>query len=137
MAWVIVLHLFGVIFWLGSLLVISSLLGRAADSVTAGKSELLGAARRLFNGAHAGALITIVCGIVLAAMEPAVMAQGWMHLKLGLVLLLIGADLLLWRRMAALEANPAALGRGQFAMLHGIISLLLLGILILVFVRPF
>jgi putative membrane protein len=137
MAWVIVVHVFGVILWLGSLLVIASMLGRSAVSAAGGRSELIGATRRLFNGAHAGALVTIVCGIILVAMDPVVMAEGWMHLKLGLVLLLIGTDLLLWRRMVALESHPSALGRGQFAILHGVISLLLLGILILVFVRPF
>lgn len=138
MAWILALHVFGVIFWLGSLLVITSLLRLASDEVGVAKERVVAVARRLFNmGANAGAVITVILGIWLAALDPSVMRAGWMHVKLVLVLILILVHLLLARRIAGAERDPSALSRGQFAMIHGVVSLILLGILILVFVRPF
>lgn len=138
MAWIIALHVFGVIFWLGSLMVVTSLLRMAASEEAAVKARFAAVAHRLFNmGANAGALITVIVGIWLVALEPGAMRAGWMHIKLALVVVLIAVHIWLARRIAAVEHDPSSLTGGQFAMIHGIVSLILAGILIVVFVRPF
>ena len=79
MPWVLTFHLFGVIFWLGGLLVITSLLALVADEVGVAKERFIVAARRLFIGCNIGAAVAIVFGFVLIAFEPEVMRQGWFH----------------------------------------------------------
>ncbi len=138
MPWILAFHVFGVILWLGSLLVLSSLLGLVAEEVGVSKERFLVAARRLFDvSANGGALATIGFGIWLILLEPSVLRQGWLHIKLLLVVILIVIHARLFRRINALEAEPSAASRREFAIMHGIISALLLAILLLVFLRPF
>jgi putative membrane protein len=136
--WILAFHLFGVILWLGSLLVLSSLLGLVAEEVGVSKERFLVAARRLFDiSANGGAMATIGFGIWLIFLDPGVLRQGWLHIKLLLVIVLIVMHARLFRRINALEAEPSGASRREFAIAHGIISALLLAILLLVFLRPF
>jgi putative membrane protein len=136
--WILAFHLFGVILWLGSLLVLATMLGLVAEEVGVSKERFLVAARRLFDvSANGGALAAIGFGIWLILIDPAVLRQGWLHIKLLLVVVLIILHARMYRRISALEAEPSTANRREFAMMHGIVSLLLLGILLLVFLRPF
>jgi len=137
MPWVLTFHLFGVIFWLGGLLVIASLLALVADEVGVAKERFIVAARRLFIGCNIGAAIAIVFGFVLIAFQPEVMRQGWFHLKLLMVLLLIVVDVRLYRRIGALENEPASATAGEFRIVHGMLSALMLIILLLALLKPF
>ena len=138
MAWILAFHVFGVILWMGSLLVLSSLLGLVADEVGVSKERFLVAARRLFDfSANGGAMATIGFGIWLIFLDPGVLRQGWLHIKLLLVVVIIVMHARLYRRINALEAEPSGANRREFAMTHGILSVLLLAILLLVFLRPF
>jgi putative membrane protein len=135
---VIVFHLFGVIMWIGSLLVITSMLALVPDEIGAARERIVVAARRLLRvSSNVGAIVAVVFGLVLIALNPVVMRQGWMHAKLALVLVLLFLHFRLYRRVAALENDPGSATRREFSMLHGIISLLLLLILVLVLVKPF
>jgi len=137
-AWILAFHVFGVVLWMGSLLVLSSLLGLVAEEVGVSKERFLVAARRLFDfSANGGALATIGFGIWLIFIDPSVLRQGWLHIKLLLVLAIIVMHARLYRRITALEAEPSGANRREFSMAHGILSALLLAILLLVFLRPF
>src|SRR5580693_7674562 len=46
--------------------------------------------RRLFVMTAIGAVLTLLFGVLMVAMAPAYLAQGWLHAKLTLVLLVIG-----------------------------------------------
>lgn len=134
----LVFHLFGVIFWLGNLLVISSILGMVPEEVGVAKERFIVAARRLIKvGANVGAAVAIVFGIVLVLLEPRVLAAGWLHVKLLLVLALLLIHWRLYRRVVALEDDPGTASPREFKIMHGLVSLLLLGILILALVKPF
>jgi len=138
MTWFIVFHVFGVIFWVGSLLLISSLLGLAADEIGAAREAMIVAGRRLFRlSANVGALVTVIFGIGIIALQPAFLAHGWLHVKLLLVVAMLACHFWLYRRVAALENDPGSASPGAFAMIHGAVSLLLLAILLLVFFQPF
>jgi len=95
------------------------------------------AGRLLRVSANIGAAVTIIFGILAIGAEPAVLAQGWLHLKLLLVLLMLAVHFRLYQRIHALEEAPLEATRREFSMLHGVVSLLLVGTLILVFLKPF
>jgi protoporphyrinogen IX oxidase len=135
---VLVFHLFGVIFWVGSLLVISSMMGLVPNEVGAARERMIVVARRLLHvSANVGAIVTIVFGIFLILLDPHVMLRGWMHAKLTLVLILLFVHFRFYRRVVALENDPGSATRREFSMIHGIVSLLLLLILVLVLLKPF
>ena len=126
------------IFWVGSLLTVSSLMTPVPEEVGAAREALIVAARRLLGvGANIAAAFAIVFGIAAIVAEPQVLTHGWLHTKLVLVLIVIGCHVRLYRRVSALENEPSSSTRREFAMLHGIISLLTLMILALVFLQPF
>ena len=138
MSVVIALHIFGVVFWLGSLLVIATLLGLVPEEVGVAKERFIVATRRLFDvGCNVGAAVTVGLGILLVLLEPEVLRHGWFHLKLLLVVIVLLLHVRLYRRIAALENEPASATRREFAILHGIVSLLLLAILVLAIAKPF
>jgi len=134
---VLVFHVFGVILWMGSLLVISSMMAVVPDEVGAARERVIVIARRLFHvSSNIGAIVTVVFGIFLVLLDPRVMMHGWMHAKIALVLVLLFFHVKLYRRVIALESDPGTATRGEFSMIHGVVSLLLLLILILVLVQP-
>jgi len=135
---VLVLHIFGVITWLGSLLLITSLMTLVPDEVGAARERMIFAARRLFLvSANIGAAIAIIFGLFELTARPGLLQAGWMHAKILLVLVLLAIHVRLLMRINAAENDPGAATRREFSMLHGIVSLLLLAILYLVIARPF
>jgi putative membrane protein len=136
--WVIVFHLFGVIIWIGNLLVIASMLSLAAEEVGAARERLIGVSRRLFQvGCNIGALTTVLLGILLILLDPGILMRGWLHAKLVLVLVLIYFHYRLYRRIQNLESDPSGASTREFKMIHGVVSLVLLAILALAVLRPF
>jgi len=138
-AWVLVIHVIGFVFWMAGLLVVTQVMAVHAE---ARSLEAAGTLRRLemklLRGmAHPGALITIGAGAVLIALQPAYLRQSWLHAKLSLVVILIGMNLFLHARARQLHEEPSKARPGQFRMLHGVISALFLGIVILVMIKPF
>ncbi len=137
MGWLLVFHLFGVIFWIGSLLLIASLLGMVSDEVGVAKERfILVASQLFFGGCNIGGAVAIAFGILLMIVDPAVLHQGWLHLKLVLVFMLLIVHIRLHRRIVALTDNPSSVTRVEFRVIHGVVSLLLLAILALAILRP-
>jgi protoporphyrinogen IX oxidase len=137
-SWGIVFHLFGVIIWVGSLLMIASMLSLATEEVGAPRERLIVIARRLFQiGGNLGALATVLFGIILILLDPAVLMVGWLHMKLVLVLVLLYFHYRLYRRILNLETDPSGASAREFKMIHGIVSALLLAILALAVLKPF
>jgi putative membrane protein len=136
--WAIVFHLFGVIVWIGNLLVIASMLSLAAEEVGAARERLILISRRLFQiGCNLGALATVFFGILLILLNPATLMVGWLHVKLLLVLVLLYLHYRLYRRILKLENDPSSASAREFKMIHGIVSALLLAILALAVIKPF
>jgi putative membrane protein len=136
--WGIVFHLFGVIVWIGNLLVTATILSLAAEEVGAARERLIVVSRRLFQiGCNLGALATVFFGIILILLDPAVLMGGWLHVKLVLVLVLLYFHYRLYRRILNLESDPSGASAREFKMIHGIVSALLLAILALAVLKPF
>ena len=136
--WLLVFHLFGVIFWIGSLLLIASLLAMVDDEVGVARERFIMIASTLFyGGCNIGGAVAILFGAFLMIKEPEVLRQGWLHIKLGLVFILLLVHLRLYRRIVALSDNPSSVTRVEFRVIHGVVSLLLLAILAMAVMKPF
>ena len=140
LAWTLVFHILGIVFWLGSLLVVTHLLAYDAESESVEVHEVLNRLEvKLFKGiAHPGAIITISSGAILISTNPQYyMHAAWLHVKLFLVIILIALDVITFIRAKAFHAGKITLQRKECMMLHGGIALVFIGILIMVLVRPF
>jgi protoporphyrinogen IX oxidase len=136
--WMIVFHLFGVIVWIGSLLLIASMLALVTEEVGTARERLVMISRRLFQvGCNIGAAATVLFGIFLILLEPNALDQGWLHVKLVVVLVLLYFHYRLYRRILIFEDDPASASAREFKLLHGVISALLLAILWLAVLKPF
>ncbi len=136
--WLLVFHLFGVIFWIGSLLLIASLLAMVSDEVGVAKERFIMVASTLFyGGCNIGGAVTLIFGILLMVMVPDVLRHGWFHVKLTFVFILLLVHLRLHRRIVALSDNPSSVTRAEFRVIHGVVSVVLLAILVMALLRPF
>jgi len=137
-AWALVFHIFGIVFWIGGLLIVTQVLAmHAGEETFEGRRAFERMEVKLVNGiAHPGAAIAVMAGIALFVLLPSDRHQHWLHAKLLLVLVMIVLDLVVYRRAKQLNMGQK-LTRGHFMMLHGAISLVFLGILVLVMIKPF
>ena len=135
---VLALHIFGVIFWMGGLLMIASLLARVPEEVGLPKERFLGAARGLFESTiNLGAAISMILGLILILMDPEVLRHGWILAKLLLVAILLFYHVRFYRRIKFLENNPSHSSSREFRVIHGMVSALLIAILVLTVLKPF
>jgi len=142
MSWyggILVLHIVSVISWMAGLLYAPRLFVYhtqvAADSETAKTFQVM--ERKLLHA------ITIPAGVAsvlfggLLAGEIGLSGQGWLHAKMGLVLLLIGYTVMLekWRRdFVTGRVMPST---RFFRVINEVPALLMIGIVSLVVLKPF
>ena len=135
---ILVLHIFAVIYWMGGLLMIASLLARVPEEVGLPKERFLGTARGLFEqGTNLGAAITIMLGLLLIMFDPTVLRRGWFLAKLMMIAVLLFYHVRFYRRIMFLENNPSHSSQREFRVIHGMVSLLLIAILVLAVMKPF
>src|ERR1035438_10073661 len=94
-AWTLVFHLIGLVFWLGGLLVVTHTLAMHSEEDSPETRAALGRLEsKLLRGlAHPGAAIMVITGFILVGHDPAYLRQHWLHAKLLLVLVLMVLDL--------------------------------------------
>jgi len=138
-AWILVFHLIGLVFWLGSLLVVTHVLAvHSEESSTEARAALGRLEIKIFNGlAHPGAALMVITGIILISQNPLYLREHWLHAKLLLVAVLIVLDLRIYYRTSAYLAGRVELRRRECMALHGAVSLVFFAILILVMLKPF
>jgi len=138
-AWILVFHLTGLVFWLGSLLVVTHILAFHSEESSMEVREALGRLEvKLFKGlAHPGAAVMVISGIIMIGENPHYLREHWLQAKLLLVALLLILDSRAYFRTAALLAGGVELRRRECMALHGAISLVFFAILILVLLKPF
>lgn len=138
-AWALAVHIIGFVFWMGGLLIVTQVLSAHTEESSTETGQVLARLEsKLFNGfAHPGAALTVIAGIVVVVIQPDYLRQAWLHAKLFLVAILIGLDLIVYWRFKAFQAGRVELQRRECKILHGVISLVFLGIVILVMIKPF
>lgn len=138
-AWALVFHVVGFVFWMGGLLMATQAMAvQAEETSTDGRAALARYEMKLIKGfVYPGAAITVVAGAVVLWLQPDYLHQGWLHAKLFLVVLLLAMNVKVHWRVKAFAEGRAELRRRDAMMLHGIASLIFLLIVILVMIKPF
>src|ERR1700688_4416208 len=93
--------------------------------------------RRLFILMSVGATATVLLGMAMIVAAPAYLKMGWLHVKLTLVLLLIGYHLLCFKFVRDFAHDRRTHTAKWFRAFNEVPSLLLVGIVILAVVKPF
>src|SRR5208283_2284949 len=122
-AWTLVFHMIGLVFWVGSLLAVTHILAIHTQEASPEARATLGRVEaKLLKGlAHPGAAIMVITGFVLAAHNPNYLRQHWLHAKLLLVVIMVVLDLRLTFRARAFQEGKIELTRGECMGLHGAI----------------
>ncbi len=139
--WIKALHIISVMSWMAGLLYLPRLfVYHAAAEPGSDKSETLKIMeRRLLRAIMNPAMIAayLFGGLMVAAQWPAILSEGWLQAKLALVVLMTIAHhyMALWRKDFAADRNARPERFFRFA--NEIPTLLMIGIVILVVVKPF
>ena len=137
MLWVKALHIFFVISWFAGLFYLPRLFVYHADTRDApGHERFVVMERRLFMMASIGAIGSVVFGawLMLGWWWP---PPPWLHAKLGLVALLLLYHMLCFKFMRDFRAGRNAHTARFYRMFNELPALLLIGVLVLVVVKPF
>ena len=121
------IHILGIIFWTGGLIVLSRFLRVFVSDPTCAslgdmqREKLLGASKSILNGfIFSGCALTLLTGLFqLGTLGLAYYAkQGWFHIKLTFVLVIIGITI-----YTAMQVGKAfrgeSLSRKALGMIHG------------------
>jgi putative membrane protein len=134
-AWI--LHIIGVILWIGGLMFLTRLLGYhmkevgKPDSASA-QATLTRIELRLHHFVIVpGAILALVGGVWMLAEQIHYMKEGWFHAKLTIVLFFIILHVVCLIKVLGLAANPPEKKSPIFSIIHGISGLLLIAVLIL------
>lgn len=138
--WVKTFHIFFVIAWFAGMFYLPRLFvyhaAMPADD-RGGHDRFVVMERRLYAMTTLGMIGTLGFGIWLAVLQPFWMQQGWMHGKLALVLLLCAAHGFLGASRRRFAAAANRISSRSWRVLNEVPTVLLLGVLILVVVKPF
>ena len=129
----LVAHIFGLLFWVGGLLVTSMALTRHTQETSAEARQALARLERIYlrGLADPGALLTILAGISLIMTKPSYYLHApWLHIKLTFVLLLIGLHGMVAVRTKAFAGGRIVMQRSEARSLVVATLFLLLSILI-------
>ncbi len=129
----VAVHLIGIVFWIGSLIVITRFFNLASDSAVAGSAAYRNLMSRAYFGFSVGGLVlATVTGIYQLSSQGMsyYMKQGWFHGKLTLVLVLVGITVAVGIQIKKLQIG-APVTRKTAGMLHGITSLSFILIILL------
>jgi len=138
--WALAFHLMAVISWFAALFYLPRLFvyhAMADDRVSIERFKIM--QRKLYRGiANPSMIATVVLGLWLFSMSPqAYLAQGWFHFKVLLVILLIGYHHMCLAHMKKLATDSNNKTHVYFRIFNEVPVLFMVGIIILVIVKPF
>lgn len=140
MLWVKAFHIIFMVTWFSGLFYLPRLFvyhAMSTDPISIARFKIM--ERKLYFGiATPGAIFTILFGAWLLSYNMAgYMQMGWMHLKLSLVLLLLGYHIYLGVLFKKFKADKNQHTHVFYRILNEIPVLFLVAIVILVVVKPF
>ena len=138
--WIKALHVISIIAWMAGLLYLPRLFVFHCDvAVGSEASETFKVMeRRLLRAIMNPAMIASwIFGATLLALDPASFTMGWIHAKLAFVIGLTGVHMMMagWRRAFAEDRNQRP--QRFFRIMNEAPTLLMIGIVIFVIVKPF
>jgi len=136
--WLKAFHVIAMVTWFAGLFYLPRLFVYHADSgdwISVERFRVM--ERRLFILMSIGALLTVGLGIAMILLAPGYMKMGWLHAKLALVLLLIVYHLICYKFVRDFAHDRKTHSARWFRAFNEVPSVLLIGIVILVVVKPF
>ncbi len=139
MLWIKSFHIIAMVCWFAALFYLPRLFvyhAMSDDQISRDRFVIM--ERKLMRGiATPSMILTLILGAWLVYLVPAYMRMGWMHAKLTLVVLLIGYHHLCGRYMRQLAAETSTHSHKFFRVFNEVPVLFLVGIVVLVVVKPF
>jgi uncharacterized membrane protein len=138
-SWLKVVHLLGIILWMGTLLTLTRILAFHAAEAPALQGGFLTLERRIWAASFVGMLLVVLSGTVMLALADfahlnAKVAGAGFHIKLTLVVALIAVQIVLQQWMHRLHAAHGSVSAGRFKLLDRLAGALLLGVVVAVYV---
>ena len=146
MLWLKAFHVIGVVSWFAGLLYLPRLFvyhaqiqlaGTAPIDDEKGNARFKIMERKLFMIMTIGAVIAAGFGVAMLSATPDYLLMRWLHVKLALVMLLIGYHGACFALLQQFAADRNAHSERWFRVFNEAPALLLIGIVILVVVKPF
>ncbi len=138
MLWIKAWHVIFMVTWFAGLFYLPRLfVYHASTTDSEGLERFRVMERRLFAIMTIGVVLTAVFGLWLLLRNAALLSTGWMQVKLGLVVLLIGYHGWVWRLVQDFAAGRNVHGPVWYRWFNELPSLLLIGIVLLAVARPF
>lgn len=137
--WVLAFHIIAVICWFAALFYLPRLFvyhAMSADEISIERFKVM--QRKLYRGiANPSMIATIIFGLWLVTLVPAYLNEIWFQLKAGLVLLLVGYHHMCLSHMKRLAEDRNDKTHVYFRVFNEVPVLILVGVVILVVVKPF
>jgi protoporphyrinogen IX oxidase len=143
MLWLKALHIIGVVSWFAGLLYLPRLFVYHAQIQNGviddqkGNARFKIMARKLYMIMTIGAVLAIGFGVAMLALAPDYLLMRWLHVKLALVLLLVGYHGACFALLQQFAADRNSHPERWYRLFNEVPALLLVGIVILVVVKPF
>jgi protoporphyrinogen IX oxidase len=138
--WLKAFHVIAVIAWMAGLLYLPRLFvyHAGAEKGSALSETLKTMERRLYRFIMTPAFIAAwTFGVLMIASNPAIMKEGWIHVKLSCVVLLTGAHHVMGAHVKKFGRDENVKSAKFFRILNEIPTILMIVIVIMVIVRPF
>jgi putative membrane protein len=136
--WLKAFHIVFVVTWFAGLFYLPRLYVYHAvttDSISLERFKIM--ERRLFMIMTLGAILTVLFGGAMLLANPAYLQLHWFHAKLVVVLLLIGYHVWCYQLMKQFATGNNQHSQRWYRWFNEAPSLLLIGVVVLVVVRPF
>ena len=137
--WVLAFHIIAVICWFAALFYLPRLFvyhAMSEDEISIERFKVM--QRKLYRGiANPSMIATIIFGLWLVTLVPAYLNEIWFQLKAGLVLLLVCYHHMCLSHMKRLAEDRNDKTHVYFRVFNEVPVLFLVGIVILVVVKPF
>ena len=137
--WVLAFHIIAEICWFAALFYLPRLFvyhAMSEDEISIERFKVM--QRKLYRGiANPSMIATIIFGLWLVTLVPAYLNEIWFQMKVGLVLLLIGYHHMCLSHMRRLAEDRNDKTHIYFRVFNEVPVLFLVGIVILVVVKPF
>ncbi len=138
MLWIKALHIVFIVSWMAGLFYLPRIFVNLAMETPGPTTErLLTMARKLFRFTTMLAVPAVVFGAWLVALQYGGKMPGWLHAKLGVVVLLVGYHHACGSLLRKFERGANTRGHVFYRYFNEVPVLMLLAITILVVVKPF
>ncbi|MBI4422395.1 MAG: CopD family protein [Elusimicrobia bacterium] len=137
LAWLLVLHVLGVILWVAGAFAAGRVLLDHARAGAQGAAFVPTERSLLLKTAHPGMTLALATGAAALALNSGYyLHEGWMHAKLAATALAVAATVVLTVASRRMSAAHDAVGERALTLWRGLLMGAVLAALVLVFVKP-